>query len=222
MTRRLLLALVLGAAVVPVCDAGRPTGYYYVTARKTKPGGLQYLAFKGGRLALGPASSDPESHGAASDRWYVLGTQIKCATCHDSFTSRWTQAELWGLATIFADGPMEIARCEKPTGKFATPGFLFPELGTIDSKLPRPQQVQRLAELVTSKENGLLPRTIVNRLWSRLMGRGLVEPVDNMEDPAWDPDLLDWLAGDLVAHNYDLKRDRADYYQPLIWDAGNG
>jgi hypothetical protein len=38
------------------------------------------------------------------------------------------------------------------------------------------------------------------------MGRGLVEPVDDMEQPAWHPDLLDWLAGDLVAHGYDLKR----------------
>jgi hypothetical protein len=134
-----------------------------------------------------------------------LGTQLKCATCHDSFTSRWTQAELWGMATIFADAPMEIARCEKPTGKMAAPGFIFPELGTIDASLPRPQQVARLAELVTSKDDGLFARTIVNRLWSRVMGRGLVEPLDNMENPAWDADVLDWLANDLVASGYDLK-----------------
>jgi hypothetical protein len=134
-----------------------------------------------------------------------LGTQIKCATCHDSFTSEWTQADVWGMATLFADGPMEIARCEVPTGKIAAPKFIFPELGTIDPKLPKAQQIARLAELVTSKEDGLLPRTIVNRLWSRLTGRGLVEPLDSMENPAWNPDLLDWLASDLVAHHYDLK-----------------
>jgi hypothetical protein len=134
-----------------------------------------------------------------------LGTQIKCATCHDSFTSEWTQADVWGMATLFADGPMEIARCEVPTGKIASPRFIFPEIGTIDPKLPKPQQIARLAELVTSKDNGLLPRTIVNRLWSRCMGRGLVEPLDSMENPAWNPDLLDWLALDLVTHGYDLK-----------------
>ena len=54
-------------------------------------------------------------------------------------------------------------------------------------------------------KNGRLARTIVNRLWARFMGRGLVEPVDDMEQAAWHPDLLDWLAEDLVAHGYDLK-----------------
>ena len=135
-----------------------------------------------------------------------LGTQIKCATCHDSFTSQWTQADVWGMASLFSDKPMEIARCEVPTGKFASARFIFPEIGTIDPKLPKEQQVARLAELVTSKDNALLARTIVNRLWSRLMGRGLVEPLDSMENPAWNPDLLDWLASDLVSHGYDLKR----------------
>ena len=50
-----------------------------------------------------------------------------------------------------------------------------------------------------------LPRTLVNRLWARFFGRGLVEPVDDMEQPAWNPDLLDWLAEDFVAHHYDVK-----------------
>ena len=54
-------------------------------------------------------------------------------------------------------------------------------------------------------ENGRLSRTIVNRLWQRLMGRGLVEPMDSMDSPAWNEDLLDWLAADLVEHQYDLK-----------------
>ncbi|MBL9126554.1 MAG: DUF1553 domain-containing protein, partial [Verrucomicrobiales bacterium] len=46
---------------------------------------------------------------------------------------------------------------------------------------------------------------IVNRLWAQYFGRGLVEPVDVMQNPAWNDDLLDWLAEDLVAHRYDLK-----------------
>ena len=58
---------------------------------------------------------------------------------------------------------------------------------------------------MTCPQDGRLSRTIVNRLWAKLIGRGLVEPLDDMDRPAWDPDLLDWLADDLVAHQYDLK-----------------
>ena len=47
---------------------------------------------------------------------------------------------------------------------------------------------------------------MVNRLWACLFGRGLVEPVDDMDQPPWNADLLDWLAGRLPGHGYDLKR----------------
>jgi len=45
----------------------------------------------------------------------------------------------------------------------------------------------------------------VNRLWQKFYGRGLVEPLDDMEQPAWNPDLLDWLAEDFADHDYDIK-----------------
>src|SRR2546422_11095811 len=57
----------------------------------------------------------------------------------------------------------------------------------------------------TRQENGRLARTMVNRLWARFLGRGLIEPLDEMDNPAWHPDLLDWLASDLAEHGYDLK-----------------
>lgn len=151
------------------------------------------------------SSERSEIQAAQNVSQVFLGTQLKCATCHDSFTSRWTQAELWGMATVFADDKMEIARCEIPTGKIAVAGFIFPELGTIDPKLPKEKKIARLAELVTSKQDGLFARTIVNRIWNRVMGRGLVEPIDNMENPAWNADVLDWLASDLVANHFDVK-----------------
>ena len=59
--------------------------------------------------------------------------------------------------------------------------------------------------LFTSGKNGRFARTIVNRYWRALMGRGLVEPVDDLDDPAWDADLLDWLAADFADHGYDLQ-----------------
>ena len=63
----------------------------------------------------------------------------------------------------------------------------------------------RAAALFTSGKNGRFARTIVNRYWRVLMGRGLVEPVDDLDAPAWDQDLLDWLAADFADHGYDLR-----------------
>jgi hypothetical protein len=136
-----------------------------------------------------------------------LGTNIKCASCHDSFINDWKLADAYAMATIFADdesGPLEHHRCDKPNGNTASPGFLFPELGPIDAP-DRAGRQQQLAALMTHQDNGRLARTIVNRLWRKLMGRGLVEPVDDMDARPWYPDLLDWLAADLAEHNYDLK-----------------
>jgi hypothetical protein len=63
----------------------------------------------------------------------------------------------------------------------------------------------RLAELMTSSENGRFTRTIANRIWHRFMGRGIVHPVDAMQTAPWSDDLLDYLAVDLVDQGYDLK-----------------
>jgi hypothetical protein len=98
-----------------------------------------------------------------------------------------------------------MVHCDKPTGQIATPRFIYPQLGAIDEKAPRTDRLKRLADLMTSPQNGRLPRTVVNRMWAKLMGRGLVEPLDDMDHPAWNPDLLDWLAEDLAANKYDLK-----------------
>ena len=83
--------------------------------------------------------------------------------------------------------------------------FLYPQLGSIDGNAPTAERQRQLAEIVTRPENGRLARTIVNRLWARLLGRGLVEPVDEMDNPPWNADLLDFLATDLVDQHYDLK-----------------
>ncbi|MDB5337949.1 MAG: hypothetical protein JWN70_3568 [Planctomycetaceae bacterium] len=67
----------------------------------------------------------------------------------------------------------------------------------------------RLVELaLKAEESRFFSRSIVNRVWARLMGRGLVMPLDQMhsENPASHPELLDWLTRDMVAHGYDLKR----------------
>ncbi len=83
--------------------------------------------------------------------------------------------------------------------------FIYPELGTIDPKADKATRLKRLAEIITERQDARLTTTIVNRFWQKFMGRGLVDPVDDMEKPAWNADLLAWLAYDLAEHNYDLK-----------------
>jgi hypothetical protein len=152
------------------------------------------------------ASQTPEMQAAQNLSQVFMGVNLKCASCHDSFINDWTLADAYGLAGIYAESPLEMVHCDKPTGKVAPLKFLYPELGSIDPQLPQKERRQRLAELITAETNGRLARTIVNRLWAKFLGRGLVEPLDEMEHAAWDPDLLDWLAADLVEHHYDLKR----------------
>jgi cytochrome c553 len=135
-----------------------------------------------------------------------FGANLKCASCHDSFIDNWKLDDAYGLAAVISEKPLATFRCDKPTGKTAGPKFLFPELGSIDPKAPKAKRLEQLAVLATSADNGRFSRTIVNRVWHRLMGRGLVHPVDVMGNKPWSEDLLDYLAGYLVENKYDLKK----------------
>ncbi len=134
-----------------------------------------------------------------------LGINLKCASCHDSFIDRWKLSDAYSLAAVYSQQPLEIHRCDKPIGKTAKPGWLFPELGEIQKDAPRDQRLKQLADLVTDPNNGRYSRTIVNRLWAQMMGRGIVHPLDAMHTEPWNEDLLDFLANFLVESGYDLK-----------------
>jgi hypothetical protein len=94
--------------------------------------------------------------------------------------------------------------------------------------MPANERRARLAELMTSPRNGLFARTLVNRVWARLFGRGLIDPLDEMiEHESWHPELLEWLAGEFVRQDFDLKRllavivtSRA-YQQPALATASS-
>ena len=135
-----------------------------------------------------------------------FGVNMKCASCHDSFIDNWKLDDAYSLAAIISDKPLEIFRCDKPTGKNAVAGFLWPELGTIDPKLPKDKKLEQLAALVTHPDNGRFSRTIVNRIWQKFMGRGIVHPVDMMANKPWNDDLLDYLASYFKENKYDLKK----------------
>ena len=151
------------------------------------------------------ASQTPEMQAAQNISQVFMGVNLKCASCHDSFINDWQLSDAYGLASIYASSPLEMVECDRPTGKTARMKFLYDELGTVDPSAAREVRLEQLSHVLTGPKNGRLARTIVNRLWARFMGRGLVEPLDDMDRPAWDRDLLDWLAEDLVAHGYDQK-----------------
>jgi mono/diheme cytochrome c family protein len=151
------------------------------------------------------ASQIPPMQAAQSISQVFMGINLKCASCHDSFINDWQLADSYGLANIYSDEALEIALCDKLTGKKAETKFLFPELGSVPATTNKTERLAALAKIITSKQDGRLTRTFVNRLWEKFLGRGLVDPVDDMDQLAWNQDLLDWLAEDLVAHHYDVK-----------------
>lgn len=151
------------------------------------------------------ASQVPPMQAAQGIAQVFLGVNLKCASCHDSFINDYTLEDSYGLASIYANGPLQIAECDKPTGVTAPVKFLYQELGAIEPGPGKPTPKQQLVDIITGRQNGRLPRTIVNRLWQRFLGHGLVEPVDEMDKAAWSPEVIDWLAEDFVAHGYDLK-----------------
>jgi uncharacterized membrane protein/mono/diheme cytochrome c family protein len=152
------------------------------------------------------ASQRVEMQAAQNVSQVFFGLNLKCASCHDSFISDWKLDDAYAFANLFADSLLQIHRCDKPTGRVAGTRMLFPKLGTIDSAADRKERLRQLAEITVQPGNGRLYRTLVNRIWAQLMGRGIVEPVDAMDNRPWSQDLLDWLAWDFVANGADMKK----------------
>jgi hypothetical protein len=151
------------------------------------------------------ASQTAVMQAAQNSAQVFLGVNLKCNSCHDSFISRWKLKDAYGLASFFSDDKLELVRCDVKMGQFAEARFLYPELGGVDATASLPERRAAAARLFTGREDGRFARTIVNRIWKRLIGRGLVEPVDDMDAEPWNPELLDWLAADFVERGYNLK-----------------
>jgi len=152
------------------------------------------------------ASQTPFMQASQNTAQVFLGINLKCASCHDSFINRYKLEQSYGMAALFSDqSQLELVRCDVKTGKFTGPEFLYPQLGTIPENATPAERRAAAAKLFTAAENGRLSRTIVNRIWERFFGYGLVDPVDEMDNKPWNADLLDWLAVDFADHNYDLK-----------------
>jgi hypothetical protein len=140
----------------------------------------------------------------------LLSVRLQCANCHNHPLDRWTQDDYHGLAAVFARlgrgreiTVKKTATVIHPkTGKPATPRIPGGPALTGDGDLRGD-----LAKWLTAADNPFFARAAVNRLWKALMGRGLIEPVDDHRatNPASHPELLDALAADFVKHGFDLR-----------------
>jgi hypothetical protein len=178
-----------------------------------------------------------------------LGTQLRCARCHDHPYEKWKQEDFYGMAGFFVrlafvDAPVNGKRnyliVEKSSGevlftgpaKDQKPGqkgtplkarflggevleepalpkdFKEPDLkGAKTAPAPLFSRKAKLAEWVTAADNPYFARAAANRLWAQFMGRGLVQPVDDLgskKTPS-HPQLLQALTEQFVAHQFDMK-----------------
>jgi len=151
------------------------------------------------------AAMVPSMQAANTVSQVFLGVNLKCASCHDSFIDHWKLADSYGMAAVFSEEPLEMVRCDVPQGKEAQIKFLWDEAGQIDPTRSKQGRQAQLARVITDEENGFFTRNAINRIWAKFFGRGLIEPLDTIENEPWHPELLDWLAQDLINNGYNLK-----------------
>jgi hypothetical protein len=166
---------------------------------------------------------DPQSRVEAVAQLF-LGVRIGCARCHNHPFERWTQDDYYGLAAFFSrvryrDGPYfdHLYNKEETVWLDRRGEVVHPRTGQVMKPKPLggpPLDVGAgrdrravLAEWLTRPDNPYFARAAVNRIWYHLFGRGIVEPVDDFRDsnPPCNPELLDALAADFVAHGFDVK-----------------
>jgi hypothetical protein len=182
-----------------------------VGARRLDPSPAGYYVAKEGK---------PENIAAGVARVF-LGIRLECAQCHNHPFASWKREQFWSLAAFFAEVPPEgpenavVARRAPdaaPRRELTIPGTKkVVKASHLDGSTPawRPRADTReiLAEWVTAPDNPYFARAVVNRVWARFFGVGLIEPVDNLDGEASSElsGLLDELAGQFRAHGYNLK-----------------
>lgn len=155
-----------------------------------------------------------------------LAADVQCARCHDAPHQPFKQKDVFSLAAMLGRGPSKVpststvpvvAGERAPRVKVTLqPGTPVQPVWTLTDLAPLelPAGVlrsptdprERLAGIVTSPRNDRFAQVLVNRLWKRYVGAGIVEPVDDWLNPTPShPELLDYLARELVTHDYNIK-----------------
>jgi hypothetical protein len=188
----------------------------------------EIVTAEGSTFIDGPANffqigRTPEDWAEATAQLF-LGIRVGCAKCHHHPFEKWSQDDYYGLTAFFSRmgtknsqefglfGQEKVIYI-RPTGEVN-----HPRKRMVVKPLPldgNPKQSwddefdrrKKLADWLTSPTNKMFAANVVNRFWGYTMGRGLVEPLDDMRatNPASNPELLDALAEDLVKAKFDMK-----------------
>lgn len=175
----------------------------------------ELLLAEGDTHEIGPANFYLVAGDARSQAEYaselLMGVRLSCANCHNHPLDRWTQDDYHGLAAIFAR--IERGRQVRVTGRGEV---IHPVTGEAAlARIPGERFLadeadtrRDLAEWLTADANPYFSRAMVNRIWKALMGRGLVEPTDDLRatNPATHSELLDRLASEFAADGHSLRQ----------------
>lgn len=152
-----------------------------------------------------------------------LGVRIQCAQCHHHPAERWSQADYYGLAAVFARVGRKggFADAEVPTneviflkreGRVVHPRTgeeIAPRAlgGPAFDESPFSDPRRELTDWMTAADNPFFARTMVNRMWGHFLGRGIIHPIDDARstNPPSNPELLDALARDFIDSGFDIK-----------------
>jgi hypothetical protein len=161
---------------------------------------------------------DPKAF-AADFSQVFLGVQIQCAECHNHPFDRWTMDDYYGFVSFFSGierkpgvEPRErriFYNAAAPPAKHKVDGRPMPAktLGAIDTAEHSGDPRRALAGWLTSPDNELFSRNLANRIWAQVVGRGVIEPVDDVRvsNPPVNGPLLDALSKRLVDSGFDLR-----------------
>ncbi|WP_254509816.1 DUF1553 domain-containing protein [Anatilimnocola floriformis] len=157
----------------------------------------------------------------------LLGIELNCARCHDAPFHPFKQEQLFNLAAMLGRGTQQLPKTSTiPGGAGALKSDIvkitlkpgdkikpnWPFAGELKFDVPAElvrksgDTREELALRITLPQNERMAEVLVNRLWQRYLGRGIVEAVDDWEQgkPS-HPELLAYLAREFTAHGYDLK-----------------
>lgn len=184
------------------------------------------LSQSGPLLFYSSLKLDADQLAARTSRVF-LGMRLECAQCHDHPFEPWKQEDFWSYAAFFAQisrpkGMLETASTVMrvqdvergevmlpETEDVIEPRFLGQSAAAIDQSDPenKSPRRQRLASWLTGADNPYFARATVNRVWSHMFGRGIVDPVDDfgVNNRPVSPELLDTLASQFIASKFDLK-----------------
>ena len=185
--------------------------------------------YQGAPSGFGMASLNDAPMAAKADilSQAFLAKKLSCARCHDAPFHPFRQKDLFGIAAmlqgesitlpesstvpILEGGRQPFVEVTLKPGASIDPHWPFEGIteGMAVAPPPRNTSVDSrhlLASLVVSPANKRLGQVIVNRVWQRFLGRGIVEPVDDWAEASRsNPELLDYLAHEFVVNGYDLK-----------------